>query len=443
MKLLTKRIGILGHGVEGTSLAHFFQDRRIRDLKIYDEKQEEFLDFDEISDRDVLFRSPGVSPRHPKLQSFRGKIMGSLDLFLQLCPTKKVIGITGTKGKGTVSTLIARMFEEANDTVFLAGNIGTPFFNALPNIRTRDVTILELSSFQLWDAQQSPNIAVLLGISEDHLEVHDDFEDYIDAKKNIYLHQKSGGKVVFDADCPIVHKLMSEQDQNRGVPVSLEKEYDYGAFLRGEELVWKDEEGNEEVICRTADILVPGRHQVKNILLAIAATKMINIKSDPVRISISKFRGLPHRLQLIAATREGMEFWNDSYGTNPAATKAAIEAMEKPTWLIVGGFSKKMNYDDLGKTIADAKHIQGVLTMGQTGKTIADAAKKAGLPTKKIHDVKDFDGVFSALKKLAKDGEAILLSPASASFDQFKNVVHRGEEWSKRVNTFLREKATS
>ncbi|QQS59907.1 UDP-N-acetylmuramoyl-L-alanine--D-glutamate ligase [Candidatus Peregrinibacteria bacterium] len=439
MKLLTKKIGVLGFGIEGQSVAHFLESRRIRDLIVYDENKPEFPNFSEVGNRDVLIRSPGVSPHHPALQNFRGKIIGSAELFFQLCPTKKVIGVTGTKGKGTTSTLISKIFEEANDTVFLVGNIGVPFFEVLPNIRTRDVVIAELSSFQLWDSEQSPQIAVLLRTNPDHLEKHLSFDEYLSAKRNIFLHQKSGGRLVYCADCPVVSQIAEELPEETLIPVSLQKELPHGAFRRGDEIIWKTEEG-EEVICEVGDIKLRGEHNLENVVAAIAASKLLNVRTAPIQTAIQKFSGLPYRLQLIAATRSGIHFWNDSCATTPSATIAGIKTFsQEPLILISGGSEKNADYNDLGKVIVEEKP-KALILMGKTGVQIGDLAKKSGYDAKKIHSGENLEGVFAVLEKIIDSGDNILFSPASASFDQFKNEYDRGEKWNAMVNEFLRKR---
>lgn len=436
MKLLTKRIGILGYGKEGSSLEKFLKNRRVRDLVVYDEKNKNFPNFEEIYDRDVLFRSPGVSPHHPALQQFHGKVMGGTELFLQLCPTKKTIGVTGTKGKGTTATLIARIFKEANDTVFLLGNIGTPFFDELPNIRTRDVAVLELSSFQLWDLEQSPQIAVILRISPDHMEVHNDFEEYIHAKKNIFLHQKTGGRVIYCADCPDTSAMVETVEEENKYAISLKKEVVQGAFIRGENILWKTSEG-EEIITTKSDVAIYGEYHLENVLAAIAATKLINVRTDPIHTAITKFTGLPYRLQRIAVSKDNISFWNDSYATLPPATIAAIQTFTEPLILVCGGSPKNLNYTELGEAIAHHKHLKAVLLIGKTGKKIEKAITQAGGTHAEVKNVKNFEGVFRHLHKIVSAGNHVLLSPASASFDQFKNATNRGEQWNTSVNEFL------
>ncbi len=439
MKLLTKKIGILGHGKEGKSLSKFLESRRVRDLKVFDEKLEDFPNFTEIDDREVLFRSPGVSPHHEDLQNFRGKVISGTELFLQLCPTKKIIGVTGTKGKGTTSTLITRMFEEANDTVFLLGNIGNPFFDELPNVRTRDVVIMELSSFQLWDCEQSPQISVLLRITPDHLEKHGSFDEYVEAKKNIFLHQKSGGKVIYCADCPIVSELVQDLPEETTIPISTKKELKKGAFLRNDELIWKTDEG-EEVIVTREEVKLRGDYNIENILAAIAAAKLINVRSGPIATAIHKFAGLPFRLQLVAATIDNIKFWNDSCATVPGATIAGISTFTDPLILITGGSVKNVDYTELGTTIAQNKNLKKVLLIGKTGSLIKKAIEKAGGDKKLLLDTKDFATTFEVLKDIVQPGDNILLSPASASFDQFENEFDRGEKWNIAVNEFLRSR---
>ena len=238
MKLLTKRLGILGYGLEGRSLAQFLGDRKVRDLQIFDEHSTEYPDFTEALDRDVLLRSPGVSPHHPKLQTFAGKVLGTLELFLSLCPTKKIIGITGTKGKGTTATLLKNIFGEANDVCHLVGNIGTPFFDELPKMRSRDFVVAELSSFQLWDTELSPQIAVILGISPAHLDKHLDFEEYLEAKTNIFRHQRSGGRVAYFYDDQVTRELVEESvEAEQRWAFSLTTEVEQGCFVRDDIII--------------------------------------------------------------------------------------------------------------------------------------------------------------------------------------------------------------
>ncbi len=440
MKLLTKKIGILGYGVEGKSLTRFLESRRVRDLRVYDEKLPDFPNFSEINDRDVIFRSPGIPPHHPALLSFSGKVMGGTELFLQLCPTKKTIGITGSKGKGTTSTLLTKMFEEANDTVYLVGNIGNPFFDILPELRTRDVVVAELSSFQLWDCDQSPQIAVILRIAPDHLEVHKDFEEYIEAKKNIFLHQKSGGRVVYLADCPIASKMVSEVSEEARIPISTQNELPLGVFIRDGVIIWKTVEGEEEIAPLT-DVHIPGEHNLENVLAAVAVAKIINVRTVPIQTAIQKFIGLPFRQQLVAQSRNGIKFWNDSYATNPIATIAALKTFTEPVILMVGGEEKNFDYDDLGATIAQHPYIKKVFTIGKTGDSIRAAIMNNGGNAGKITEAIDIQTAFKLLTDIVAPQDHVLFSPGSSSFDQFENVKDRAEKWNAAVNEFLKTPA--
>lgn len=438
MKLLTKKIGILGNGVEGRSLANFLESRRVRDLKVYDEKIPGLPDFSHIDDRDVVFRSPGIPPHHPALLNFSGKVMGGTELFFQLCPTKKTIGVTGSKGKGTTSTLITRMFEEANDTVYLVGNIGNPFFDILPELRTRDVVVAELSSFQLWDCRQSPQIAVVLRVAPDHLEVHKDFEEYVESKKNIFLHQKSGGRVVYCADCPIASGMVTSVPAESLVPFSTKKELPLGVFIRDEKIIWKTPELEEEIAPLT-DVHVPGEHNLENVFAAIAAAKLLNVRLIPIQTAIQKFTGLPFRQQLVAVSRTGIKFWNDSYATNPMATVAALATFTEPVVLITGGLDKKFDYTELSRAIAENQFVKAVLTMGEAGPKISQMIAKYGKTHFKLIEAVDLSGVFRCLGEIIAPGDNVIFSPATASFDQFKDAKDRGEKWNTAVNEFLKK----
>ena len=437
MKLLTKKIGILGYGKEGQALVEFLKARRIRDLKIFDENLDEFPDFSDVSDRDVLIRSPGISPEHSELDNFPGKIFSSAEIFLQLCPTKKVIGITGTKGKSTTSSLVARIFDEANDTIFLLGGVNQPFFEKLPEIRSRDVVAAELSSFQLWNANSSPNIAVLLPISSDHLDSHPDLENYLEAKKNIFRHQKATGKTVFCADCPVCLQFAEEIPDDKKIPFSLEKELDFGSFLRNDKIIWKGEEEEIEV-AKISELKLQGKNNLINILAAVAASKILNVRNTPLGFAVKNFSGLPFRFQLVGADSSGTKFWNDSFATNPVATIAAIENLEKENnvILIVGGKNKNFDFSDLGKNLANAKNVSNIFLIGETSEEIKKLIEKSG--KKNIIIAKDLEAVFKKLGTVLKKGDNILFSPGCASFDQFKNATERGEKFSQKVNEFLK-----
>ena len=435
MRLLTKKLGILGYGREGKSLEKFLQGRNVRDLQVFDEKLSEFPDFSDFGDREVLMRSPGVPLTHPALQNFKGQIIGTLELFLNLCATKKIIGITGTKGKGTSATLLHNIFSEANDTVYLLGNIGIPFFDEVTKIRSRDFVVAELSSFQLWDTPISPQVAVLLAITPDHLDTHTDFDEYLLAKRNILAHQRSGGRVLYNADCPHATELAEEliKPEQRWA-FSTTQVLDKGMYLDDGNFVWRSEEGAKpEVVCSQELWQMRGEFNLVNALAAIATAKLVNVRNEPIETALQKWRGLPGRLQLIARHPErSVSFWNDTQATVPLATLGAVQSFTEPLILVAGGKDKGADFTVLAE-LAKQDNLKRVLLIGET------AAALAKIFGKKALVVKDLAGVKKYLLDNLADEDHVLLSPACSSFDQFENIYDRGQQWQDLANEILRE----
>lgn len=435
--LRDKRIGILGFGTNHRALLTWLQQHGAESITVYDEKAKPELEGVEVIsgpdafrafDVDVLFRSPGIPLRRPELQAFverGGRITSQTELFLELC-SARTIGVTGTKGKGTTSSLITHILELAGKRVFLAGNIGKDPFEFLDELMPDDFVVLELSSFQLDGIRHSPDIAVVLGVTSDHLDHHESVAAYHSAKANIVRHQQSGDVAVLNLDNE-ASLGYAEVAGGTVLYYSTRKSVDAGGYLVDGTYYWRDPRAEmPEVIATSAELGLAAPHIQENAAAAIAVAKLVGIDTSGVVAAIQTFRGLPHRLETVV---EGDIQWvNDSYATVPDATIAALRAFTAPILLIVGGSSKGADCRELGQAIAMSS-VTRLLTMGETGPVIAAAAVAAGFPAERVTSAEVLDRAVDLARAEASAGTVILLSPASASFDQFTNASERGERF--------------
>jgi len=424
-----KKIAVLGLGMEGKDLVKFFLKKGAK-LTVFDQKEEKELDLEGIdrerielitgknylsaglSRFDVVFRSPGVYrylPELVKAEKEGVKISSASKLFFNLCPAR-IIGVTGTKGKGTTATLIYRILKSAGKDVYLAGNIGKPYLELLPRLKKSSWVVLELSSFQLIDIDKSPQIAVVLNITVDHLDWHKDRKEYVEAKKNIVKYQKKDDFAVIDKD-HATPRQFGESTKARIVFFSkrtLENKFKKGLLLRGE-------------------------HNLENAAAAVSVARILDIPDKVILAALSKFKGLEHRLELVGKVK-GVSFYNDSFATSPQPTVAAINSFEEPTTLILGGSDKGLDYLGLGKTITERDNLKCVILIGEVASKIKRALAKAGFQGKILGLGKSKMGIIvkKAFDQTPKDG-VVLLSPAAASFDMFKNYKDRGEQFKKAV----------
>lgn len=372
--------------------------------------------FHELDDFDLIVRSPGVAP---KKLPYGDKVWSATNEFFTMCKSP-IIGITGTKGKGTTSSLIASILRAAGETIHLVGNIGVPALEALPQVKNGDIIVYELSSFQLWDACQSPYVAVILGIEPDHLDVHKDFEDYIAAKANIVRYQHQPQVTVWKQNNEVATHI-AQQSEAILMPYP-----DQDCVYADEDFFWY----KGEKLCATTALQLPGKHNIDNACAAITVCSCF-IKEGlaaAVEEGLSSFTGLAHRLKFVAK-KHGVSYYDDSIATTPGSAVAAMQSFEAPKILLLGGSSKGAIYDDV---IAAAKVTNTkVIAMGQTGAVIEQLCRKKGVEvyreTGGMHDV------VGRAKALAKEGEIVILSPASASFDQYKSYADRGEQFIAAV----------
>lgn len=420
------KIALLGYGIEGES-AYKYYSRIHPDARfvIYDNAEQpkyeipqgiEFIggvdDFHNI-DADILVKTPAISP---DLVSPKEKTTSVTREFFDHCPAP-IIGVTGTKGKGTTCTLIYEILKAAGKKVFLVGNIGNPALDIIEDVTPDSIVVYELSSFQLWDLHKSPHIAVLLMIDSEHLDVHADLKDYIKAKGNIITYQSANDIAIYYQDND-TSRLIGESAISKKQPFTVPA---------GQSI-----EINGQVIISRDDVKLIGDHNLQNIYAGILAvwhyTQNISLIADVLR----NFTGLPHRLEVVAVKNK-VTFVNDSFSSAPAATAAAVSSFSEPEILIVGGFDRDLTADDLARAIANQKNIKKALLIGETSKKIAASLDELSWSNYEIDQTGDFSEIIRRANQIAEPGDVILLSPGCPSFDMFDNFTQRGEEFKKLV----------
>ena len=380
---------------------------------------------------DVIFRTPGMRPDLPQLTAAvaRGSVLTSeMEVFFEVCPCPK-IAVTGSDGKTTTTTIIAELLKRAGRTVHLGGNIGHPLLAETGSMAPEDIAVLELSSFQLMTMTQSPHIAVITNLAPNHLDVHKDFQEYIDAKANIFTHQTAQDIAVFNADNPYTAEEAGRA-VGRARLFSRKQELKDGVFLRGGTIIARSG-GQEREVMQVSDIRLPGVHNVENYLAAIAAVDGL-VPDEVIRDFAREFGGVEHRIELIR-TRKGVRWYNDSIASSPSRTIAGLNSFPEKVILIAGGKDKGIPYDALGPVVND--HVKLLLLCGATAGVIRRAVEQAdnynGL---EILDVADYREAVSIADSRSAEGDVVILSPASTSFDRFKNFMERGKAFKAIVN---------
>ena len=446
-----KKVAILGFGIEGLASAQFLH-KKGASVWILDRKQKENLDqdlvtqveqlgaqfilgkmyLDQLKDFDVIIRSPGVRRLLPEIvaaEKHGVTVTSQIKLFFDLCPCP-IIGVTGTKGKGTTSTMLYQMFVEAGKDAFLGGNIGVPPLTFLDKLQHSSFVVLELSSFQLQDMTKSPYIAVMLMVTSEHLDHHETYEEYVSAKRNILRFQTADDFAVINRDYPASNE--SDIETNGKVfYVSRERETNNGCFaLHGRIIVRRND--NDDEIIRTSEIALPGKHNLENVCAAVMAARLAGVSTKHIISVLKTFTGLPHRLELVT-DKNGVHYYDDSFSTTPETAIAAIEAFDQPKIVILGGSSKESDFTELGKEIRESDSIKAIIGIGEEWDEIKAAIGSLTQRVLLIEGAETMKQVVSAAAKIAKKGDVVLLSPACASFDMFKNYKDRGEQFKKEV----------
>ena len=410
------KIVIAGFGVEGQSNLRYFREKFPEaDFLVADEREKVDnlpenaayqTEFSNLEDADLIVRSPSISPEKIKTN---GKIWSSTNEFFANCPAT-IIGVTGTKGKGTTCSFISSILRAAGKTVHLVGNIGVPALDILPKIEENDIVVYELSSFQLWDLQKSPHVAVVLMIEPDHLNVHADFNDYLAAKANITKSQTADDYVVYNSQNEFSSSIADTSSAQK-------KEY---PFILSDDI--------------TSAIRLPGKHNIDNACAAIAAVKSIlpNVSDDEIKRGLSEFTGLPHRLKFVAE-KYGVKYYDDSISTTPGSAIAALKAFVEPKILILGGSDKGAGYSELAKEIA-RQNVRLIIINGANADEIREVLREEKIDCEIVQlNMVGMKEVAKSAKNKAQSGDVVILSPAAASFDMFKSYSDRGEQFVAAV----------
>lgn len=444
-----KRIAVIGIGVSNEPLIELLLDNGCHvtacDKRSMEEMGEEGRkleamgaelklgeDYLEGLDQDIIFRTPGLMPFDPHLEAAKARgslVTSEMEVFMSLCPCP-IIAVTGSDGKTTTTTIISELLKAAGHHVHLGGNIGHPLLCETGEIGEKDVTVLELSSFQLHSMHCCPDVAVITNLSPNHLDKHKDFQDYIDAKRAIFEQQTE------------VHRLVLNRDDSHSeyyaafakAPISYFS--DKGAVQNGavceDGIIYRVVAGQRRPVMEARDIKLPGEHNLLNYLAAFAATE--GWVSDQVCAQVAKtFAGVEHRLEQVRVLR-GVTYINDSIGTSPTRTSAGLHALKTKPIVIAGGYDKHLPFDGLGDELCLLS--KRVFLTGATAQRIKEAilaSKYYAQSQLEVTVIDDFREAVLAAAASAGEGDIVLLSPACAAFDKFKNFMERGKTFKKIV----------
>ena len=370
---------------------------------------------------DVLFRTPGMHPGNPAIRALAEKgayVTSEMEVFFEVCPCN-LIAVTGSDGKTTTTTLVSEMLKADGKTVWLGGNIGTPLLPLVRQMKPEDFAVVELSSFQLMDMTRSPARAVVTNLSPNHLDVHKDMEEYVQAKTNIFHFQDENGLLVLNHDNAITDAFVG-----KGRTVKFSRQGKAHVCLEDGIIT----RGGEKVL-DVNDILLPGVHNIENYMAAIACVEGL-VSDDTIRQVAQNFGGVEHRIELVRI-KDGVRFYNDSIASSPSRTIAGLRSFKEKVILIAGGYDKHIPYDVLGPEVC--AHAKKLFLCGATAAQIRAAVENCGGEQPEITDCGDFESAVRAAAAAAESGDVVLMSPASASFDQFKNFMVRGEFFKKIV----------
>ncbi len=386
---------------------------------------------------DIIFRTPGMRPDLPELVAAveQGSVLTSeMEVFFEVCPCP-IIAVTGSDGKTTTTTIIGSLLQAAGRTIHLGGNIGHPLLAEAGNMTAEDIAVLELSSFQLMTMSRSPHIAVITNLAPNHLDVHKDYAEYISAKENIFTHQLSKDIAVFNVDNEVTRTFVGREKGHLRT-FSRRKIVERGAYLApdtdGEgQAIWIANETGGRRVLPLAEIKLPGIHNVENYMAAIAAVDGL-VPDVIIRDFAQNFGGVEHRIELVREL-DGVRYYNDSIASSPSRTIAGLNSFAEKVILIAGGKDKGISYDSLGPVINE--HVKLLILCGATAGVIRSSVEQAenygGL---EIVDVENYSQAVSLARSRAGEGDVVILSPASTSFDRFANFMERGNVFKEIVN---------
>lgn len=441
-----KKIAVIGMGVSNTPLVKRMLQAGLQ-VRVCDKREREDFEglaeleakglrvslgtnyLDGVEGADVIFRTPGVRPDVEQITRAveqGAQLTSEMETFLELCPCS-VIAVTGSDGKTTTTTIIAGLLKAAGYRTFVGGNIGHPLLCEVDEIRPDDMVVLELSSFQLMTMKQSPNIAVITNLSPNHLDVHKDMEEYVAAKCNIFAYQDTGDKLVLNADNEMTASF-AQQARGEVTLFSRKKNLERGVCVRDGMVCY-----HTRPILAADDILIPGVHNLENYMAAIAAVDGL-VSDETIRAYARSFGGVPHRIELVRQL-DGVRYYNDSIASSPTRTIAGLRSFQEKVILIAGGYDKHIPYDVLGPQIIQS--VKCLILTGATADKIEQATRQAqgyapGNP--EIIRCHNLEQAVHTAHDHAQSGDVVILSPASASFDCFRNFEERGNTFKHYAN---------
>ena len=434
-----KKIAVLGLGVSNRPLVRLLLEFGC-DCTGCDRTEREKLDADVLEleqmgcklsvgehyleglEADLVFRTPGMHPGIPALEALRAKgaeVTSEMEVFFEVCPCT-ILAITGSDGKTTTTTLVSEMLKAAGKKVWVGGNIGTPLLPRVREMEESDLCVVELSSFQLMDMKRSPHVAVVTNLAPNHLDVHKDMDEYVEAKKNIFKFQKEGDILVVNADNSITAPF-----KGNGTTKAFSYLCKGGSVKLEGDIVTR----NGTAVLNKRDILLPGEHNVENYMAAIAAVEGL-VSDDVIRQVAGTFGGVEHRIELVRI-KDGVRYYNDSIASSPSRTIAGLKSFPEKVILIAGGYDKHIPYDVLGPEIC--AHVKKLFLCGATAPQIRAAVERCDMEKPEMVDCGKFENAVRAAAAAAEAGDVVLMSPASASFDEFKNFMVRGDFFKKLI----------
>ena len=447
-----RKVAIIGLGVSNLPLIDYFHEKKsivtVFDSREIGEISREIIDkitnyamemslgkgyLNKLKGFDLILRSPSCLPTIPELEeeTNRGAIVTTeVELLMKMCPAQ-IIGVTGSDGKTTTTTLISEILKKAGYNCYVGGNIGTPLFTKLHEIMPDDKVVLELSSFQLMGMEVSPSISVITNITPNHLNVHKDYEEYIEAKKNIFKYQDRDGITILNYDNEITRNCSAEV-RGKVIFFSSKEKLDNG-YIVDDDVIKECDDKLRKHIVSAKELTIRGKHNYENICAAIAATKTLVDISTAIEV-IKTFPGVEHRIEFVKEIN-GVKWYNDSASSTPSRTISGLNAFDEEIVLIAGGADKNLDYTPVAKPILDK--VKTLILMGQTSGKIFDAVKDEEEKENKeinIYMVNNLSQAVILAKRYSVPGQVVLFSPASTSFDMFKNMYDRGQKFKGIVN---------
>ena len=424
------KIAIVGYGVEGQANYRYYSKDASHKITIFDHNSELVIPegvqavlgpdaFEKLADYDLVLRSPAIPPSN--LQT-SGKVWSGTNEFFAKCPAD-IIGVTGSKGKGTTSSLIASILGAAGRKVWLVGNIGLPALDIIDQVLPDDIVVYELSSFQLWDIEKSPKTAVVLFIEPDHLNVHKDMAEYVAAKANITKFQAVGDLLIFNTQNEFSSEIgASSVARKLGFATQSTTHIKDNNFYYG-----------EQKMCSVHVLQIIGDHNITNAIAAIDAAWQYTQDLVAIEQGLHAFRGLPHRLAFVRRVGD-IDYYDDSIATTASSTVAALQSFSQRVVLILGGSDKGNDYLPLLKQIIISGGLRAIVTIGTNGAQIVGLLDDHSLALQHHVGSKDMKEIVAVAASIAQPGDVVLLSPAAASFDMFKSYADRGDQFVSAVN---------